>query len=80
MTYANTSEIDFIIPIIHGVQVNKSLFGPLFGKQTVDQENVASQRMVYILMDAENDASLSIDDIIIQAMKYVPSSSNFKRH
>jgi len=36
--------------------------------------------MVYILMDAENDASLSIDDIIIQAMKYVPSSSNFKRH
>ena len=32
MTYANTSEIDFIIPIIHGVQVNKSLFGPLFGK------------------------------------------------
>ena len=80
MTRANTGGIDFIIPIMRGVQVDKSLFGPLFGKWTVDQEKAASQAIAYILIDAKNDASLSINDIIIQATKCAPSASNFKCH
>ena len=80
ITRANTGGIDFIIPIMREGQVDKSLFGPLFGKWTVDQEKAASQAAAYILIDAKNDASLSINDIIIQARKCAPSSFNFKLH
>jgi hypothetical protein len=81
MTRANTVGIDFIIPVmLTGEKVDNESWGPLFGRWTAKQEEAASRAISYILIDVKNDASLSDNDITLQARKCSPPAANFKLH
>ena len=81
MTRANTKGIDFVIPVMLGEpNEHKHSFGPLFGQWTLEQEKAASRVVYYVVLDAKNDASLSLNDITLQARKCAPSASNFRFH
>lgn len=79
VTKANTEGIDFVIPVmLSETNPDNNCFGPLFGRWTVEQEKAATRAVSYILL--KNDASLSDNDITLQAIKCAPSASSFRFH
>ena len=79
VTKANTECIDFVIPVmLSEPNPDNNSLGPLFGQWTVEQESVASHTVSYILL--KNGASLSDNDITLQAIKCAPSASSFRLH